>query len=283
MIGLLHPGEMGAAVGRCLTGPGHLVLWASDGRGPVTAARARTAGLEDAGTAAEIADQAEVILSVCPSHAALDVAWAVQGFSGVFVDANAISPVTAREIARMIEDGGGSYVDGGIIGPPPVAPGHTRLYLSGPRAPEVRELFDGTPLDARVVTAGLTAASAVKMAYAAWTKGSGALVLTARALARAEGVEQTLLAEWELSQPELADRSAGAAGSASVKGWRWVAEMEEIAVSMTAAGLPDGFHQAAAEVFRRAPHPDPAHPAVQDVDTVIAALIDSGQDSAGPG
>lgn len=274
VIGLLHPGEMGAAVGRCLTGAGHQVLWASEGRGPQSAARARGAGLEDAGTAAEIADRAEVILSILPPHAALDMAWGVQGFSGIFADANAVAPATAREIARMISDGGGSYVDGGIIGPPPAAAGSTRLYLSGPRAAEVGDLFEASPLTARVVSGSTTAASAVKMAYAAWTKGSGALLLTARALARAEGVEQTLLAEWALSQPALADRSAGSAQAASAKGWRWVAEMEEIAASMAAAGLPDGFHQAAAEVFRRAPHAGPTRaPADDIVNAVLAALI----------
>ena len=274
VIGLLHPGEMGAAVGRCLTGAGHTVLWASEGRGPESAARARGAGLEDVGTAAEMADRAEVILSILPPHAALDMAWAVQGFSGIFVDANAIAPATAREIARMISDGGGSYVDGGIVGPPPAAAGSTRLYLSGPRAGEVRELFEAGPLGAQVISGSTTAASAVKMAYAAWTKGSGALLLTARALARAEGVEEVLLAEWALSQPGLAARSAGAARAAGAKGWRWVGEMEEIAASMAGAGLPDGFHQAATEVFRRAPHAgSTAAPADDIVNAVLAALI----------
>jgi hypothetical protein len=105
----------------------------------------------------------------------------------------------------------------------------------------------------------LFAASAVKMAYASWTKGSAALLLAARALARAEGVEDTLLAEWDISQPGLTERSARAAGSAAAKGWRWVAEMEEIAAAIAAAGLPDGFHLAAAEIYRRAqdaPAPD---------------------------
>ena len=120
-------------------------------------------------------------------------------------------------------------------------------------------LFDGTILDARVVAGGTWSASTVKMAYAAWTKGTAALLLTVRALARSGGVEETLLAEWELSQPALADRSDGAARSATAKGWRWVAEMEEIAATMAAAGLPDGFHQAAAEIFRRSPHDEPDH------------------------
>ncbi len=182
----------------------------------------------------------------------------VAGFGGVYVDANAVSPATAREIGRIVEDGGASYVDGGIIGTPPVAPGFIRLYLSGARAREVAAAVRGRRArrthrrrDSARGSAAL-AASALKMAYASWTKGSAALLLAARALARAEGVEDTLLAEWDISQAGLAERSDRAAGSAAAKGWRWVAEMEEIAAAMATAGLPDGFHQAAAEVYRRA-------------------------------
>ena len=76
------------------------------------------------------------------------------------------------------------------------------------------------------------------MAYAGWTKGSAALLLAVRALAQAEGVEDTLLSEWALSQPSLPGRSLGSARSATAKGWRWIAEMEEISASMTAAGSP---------------------------------------------
>ncbi len=107
----------------------------------------------------------------------------------------------------MVRAGGAEFVDGGIIGTPPVAPGFIRCYLSGARAEEVRDLFRGTDVDARVITgAGEVAASAMKMAYASWTKGSAALVLAARALARADGVEDALLAEWALSQPAGSSR-----------------------------------------------------------------------------
>jgi 3-hydroxyisobutyrate dehydrogenase-like beta-hydroxyacid dehydrogenase len=249
---------MGAAVGKCLTSRGHTVLWASEGRSAATADRAKAAGLNDAETAAVVARDAEMILSVCPPHAATDVAWAVHGFRGLYVDANAISPGTAREVARMITDSGGRYLDGGIIGLPPVKPGTTRLYLSGPEAENVRALFAGTPLDARVIDGRATAASAVKMAYGAWTKGTAALILAIREFAREEGVEGTLLEEWALSQPKLEERSRGSARSATAKGWRWIAEMEEIAASMAAAGLPDGFHQAAAEIFRSYARASPA-------------------------
>ena len=258
MIGLLHPGEMGAAIGHCLTKSGHTVLWASEGRSPATQDRAKAAGLSDAGTVAAVAGQAGIILSVCPPHAATDVAWAVHGIRGLYVDANAISPGTAREVAQMITDTGGRYVDGGIIGLPPTAPRTTRLYLSGPDAEKVQALFTGSDLDARIAGKALTAASGVKMAYGAWTKGTAALILAIRELAREEGVEETLLAEWALSQPRLEERSQGSARAAEAKGWRWVAEMEEIAATMAAAGLPDGFHLAAAEIFRRYPRSDSA-------------------------
>jgi len=88
------------------------------------------------------------------------------------------------------------------------------------------------------------------MAYASWTKGSAALLLAARALARAEGVEPALMEEWGLSQPGLEKRWDAADRSAAAKGWRWVGEMVQIAAAMAAAGLPEGFHQAAAQIYR---------------------------------
>jgi 3-hydroxyisobutyrate dehydrogenase-like beta-hydroxyacid dehydrogenase len=239
-VGLLHPGEMGAAVGAVLRGQGVRVVWASEGRSEETRARAEAAGLEDAGSVVEVA-RSDVVFSICPPHAALEVARSAE-FAGVYVDANAVSPATAREVAEAV----GEFVDGGIVGSPPREPGTTRLYLSGDRASEVAELFAGSALDARVVSN----ASAVKMAYAAWTKGTAAMLLAIRELARREGVEDTLLAEWDLSVPELRERYERARRSAEAKGWRWVGEMEEIAATFEADGLPGGFHRAAAEVYR---------------------------------
>jgi len=282
VIGVLHPGEMGSAVGACLSQRGLTVLWASAGRGPATAARAAAAGMGEVGSAGEMSGQADVILSVCPPHAALQVARSVAGFQGIYVDANAVSPATAREVAGIVTAGGARYVDGGIIGAPPRSPGDSRLYLSGLWAGEIRPLFAGTPLDAQVIGDGIGQASAVKMAYAAWTKGTAALILAIRALARAEGVEQALLAEWQQSQPALTARPHAAARSALQKGWRWVAEMEEIAATMAAAGLPPGFHQAAATIYDRVPHPNAESPTHEpSLTTVINALLAGHSPAAG--
>jgi 3-hydroxyisobutyrate dehydrogenase-like beta-hydroxyacid dehydrogenase len=235
---------MGAAVGEDLLSAGHHVVWASAGRSAETRERAELAGLEDVGSVEDVVRRSQVILSICPPHAALEVARSVAGFDGIYVDANAVSPATAREI-------GGRFVDGGIIGPPPLESGTTRLYLAGKEADAVAGLFQRTALEAVVISDEPGAASALKMAYAAWTKGTAAMLIAIRALARAENVEELLLEEWRLSLPGLIERSGSAARSADRKGWRWVAEMEEIAATFAAAGLPDGFHRAAADVFRR--------------------------------
>src|SRR5947207_3541605 len=134
---------MGAAVGAVLRTQGHSVVWASEGRSDETRARAEAAGLEDVGSPAEVA-RSDVVFSICPPHAALDVA-RLGPFAGIFVDANAISPARAREVAQA---SGGDAVDGGIVGSPPREPGTTRLYLSGATADAVAELFAGSARDA---------------------------------------------------------------------------------------------------------------------------------------
>jgi 3-hydroxyisobutyrate dehydrogenase-like beta-hydroxyacid dehydrogenase len=248
-VGVLHPGEMGAALAARLRERGHDVAWAGEGRSAATRARADAAGLRDAGALHALLARCDVVVSVCPPHAALGVARAVAGYGGVFVDANAVAPATAVAIGRLVEAGGARFVDGGIVGPPPERAGTTRLYLSGAAAPEIAALLDGTVVEAPVLGPDPGSASALKMAYAAWTKGTAAMLLAIRAAARDAGVEDALLAEWERSQPDVPGRLAAAADSAERKGWRWVGEMEEIAATLAAAGQPDGFHRAAAEVF----------------------------------
>jgi 3-hydroxyisobutyrate dehydrogenase-like beta-hydroxyacid dehydrogenase len=254
---------MGGVVGACAVAAGARVLWVSEGRSPATRERAAGAGLEDAGSLGALVAASDVILSVCPPHAALDQARevAARRFTGLFVDANAVAPATAREIGAIVEGAGATFVDGGIIGPPPRAAGSTRLYLSGREAKRAVALFESSALEAIAVNDSPGAASALKMAYAAYTKGSSALLMAIRALASCEGVDEALLAEWRRSQPELPKRSESAARDNARKAWRFVGEMEEIAATFEAAGLPGGFHEAAAEIYRRlAPYKDAATP-----------------------
>jgi len=244
-VAVLHPGEMGSAVGAALRDVGVDVCWLWAGRSSESRIRAQKAGIEPVDDLTGV----DMVLSVCPPGHALDVARSVAGFRGFYVDANAVSPATAAQVAGIVTAGGAAYVDGGIIGPPPGAPGTTRLYLSGARAGEVAMAFHDSRLEPVVVDAGPYAASATKMTYAAWTKISAALLLSAREAARALDVDDVLSAEWGISQPDLAAQLQRAERSATAQGWRWAAEMREIARTFSDAGQPDGFGAAAARVF----------------------------------
>jgi len=249
-IGLVNPGAMGATIGAALVRSGHEVVWVAGGRSGATVERAESVGLTPVDTLADLTADAAGVVSVCPPHAAKEVAESVlaAGFEGTYLDANAVAPATARDLALLIGPG---YVDGGIVGPPAIREGSTRLYLSGTGAHAVADWFAEPILGVRVVDDQPTSASALKMCYAAYTKGSSALLLGVRALAEAEGVSTALLEEWAISQPDLARRLAGTAQGTAGKAWRFVGEMEEIAATFAAQSLPGGFHQAAAEIYTR--------------------------------
>jgi 3-hydroxyisobutyrate dehydrogenase-like beta-hydroxyacid dehydrogenase len=248
---------MGASIAALCKGE---TVWCSDGRSPATRQRAVDAGMTEVRSVEEMTERADLIVSICPPSAAVDVADAVAAgrFDGIYADFNAIAPATVRRIGERFE----RFVDGGIIGPPATVPGTTRLYLSGPHAEAVATRWTTPALEVRIVDGGVGAASAVKNCFAAWTKGSAALLLTIRALARAEGVDDALLSEWATSIPELVERSERAATGSAPKAWRFVGEMQEIGKSLADAGLPAGFATAAAEVYDRLaglrddPHPD---------------------------
>jgi 3-hydroxyisobutyrate dehydrogenase-like beta-hydroxyacid dehydrogenase len=269
IVGLVSPGAMGAAVGRVLVERGHRVVVALDDRGRASVERAHAAGLANAGPLAALVEEADLLLSIVPPAAALDVAHAVVATGGCprYVDANAVAPTTAARIAEVVGD---AFVDGDLIGGPPRPGGPTRLYLSGDGAADLAPELCGDGLEAVVLGAGPYAASAMKMAYAAWTKGTSALLLAIRAYAEQHGVDDALLTEWARSQPDVPDRSE-LARAVVPRAWRFSGELHEIADAFAAAGLPDGFGRAAAEVYEAlAPFKD-VDPA-PDLAEVIQAL-----------
>ncbi len=264
-VALLHPGDMGVTVGQALKASGHSVRWFSKDRSPASRARAESAGFGVCGTSAELFQGLEAVVSVCPPGAALAQARWVRdsGYSGPYLDANAVSPATARAISLVA---GPLFVDGGIIGPPARETGTTRLYLSGTRAEEAASWFAAGPLQAIAIGAEPGSASALKMCYAAYTKGLSALLLNVRALAESEAVTPSLLEEWSLSQAGLAQRSEITAQVTAGKAWRFVDEMLEIAETFENRGLPGGFHRGAADVYRRmTPLKTAAEPSLNDV------------------
>ncbi|HEY0806380.1 MAG TPA: NAD(P)-binding domain-containing protein [Pseudonocardiaceae bacterium] len=254
IIGLLHPGNMGAAIGAQLVAAGHRVCWCPAGRSERSTARARDAGLRTVGSLAEMLAGSEVVFSICPPANAEQLANEIadHGFHGVFVDANAINPDRMNRIANRVRAAGARVVDGAIIGPPPTAERRARVYLSGPPAEvdAIHQLLSGGQAEPRRVDGRIGSASALKMAYGSFQKASRALAAVSHALADDYGVAEHLMAEAiALGRNALADREY--AGSAAARAWRWEPEMMEAADSFRAAGLPDTLAIGAAETFHR--------------------------------
>jgi 3-hydroxyisobutyrate dehydrogenase-like beta-hydroxyacid dehydrogenase len=270
-ITVLNPGDMGSSIGGCARSAGNRVLWVREGRSADTVARADAEQLEATDTLKEALANSDVVLSICPPHAAIATAEAVaaNGFTGLYIDANAVSPSTVATVSKTVQAVGARYCDGGIIGPPITQGRETKLYLAGPHTDEAAQLFNGSPVQTIILDGPDDAASALKMCYAAWTKCTIGLLANIRALAGALDVEEALLDEWNRSQPGLADRSENNVRNSAFKAWRWIAEMNEIADSFKHAGLPDDFHRGAAHVFeRQASFKNDRHPQ-------LAAIIDA--------
>lgn len=271
-IGVVSPGAMGSAIAAA-AGSGIEVFWASEGRSQATRERAEAAGMTEVADLRELVDTTEILLSICPPSDALPVARRVLdvGYTGVYVDANAIASGTAREMAGIVGEQA-RFIDGGIIGPPPEQPGTTRLYLAGDGAERVAAAFEDGPLEVIVLDGPPGAASALKSCYAANTKAGGALLLAIRALATAEGVDEALAREWEISQPHTLRTAERWAASVPPKAWRFVGEMHEIGDAFDAVGLPDGFLRAAAELYDRLSDykgSDPGVPPAELLETIL--------------
>jgi len=155
VIGVLHPGAMGAALGSALKPTAGAVIWAAAGRSDRTSKRAEIADLVGVPDLTQLVRRADVVISVCPSHAARHVAEQVAHALGdrgeplVFVEASAGSPQVVRGIGGLL--GTDRVVDAAVLGPPAYEAGRTELWLSGRAAPAVAALFAGTPFTARVI------------------------------------------------------------------------------------------------------------------------------------
>jgi 3-hydroxyisobutyrate dehydrogenase-like beta-hydroxyacid dehydrogenase len=281
-IGILHPGAMGISVAVAAQNGGHTLHWLPQGRSQATRERAERHKLVGAESLEALCQQCALLMSICPPHAAEDVARQVVegGVTGLYLDANAISPARAQRIEQVILAAGATFVDGSIIGPPAWEPGQTWLYLSGHQAEQVAACFKAGPLQTKILGADSSAASALKMCFAAYTKGTTALLCAIMATADSLGVADALAAQWRQGDSDFAEQTAARVRSVTAKAWRFQGEMKEIAATFEAAGLPAGFHLAAADIYRRLADFKDA-PTTPQLAEVLAALKDDADDKSG--
>jgi putative dehydrogenase len=253
IVAVVAPGMMGSAVAKRLTSSGVQVRTSLTGRSAATIARARAAGMSEA-TDMQLAE-ADFILSIVPPGNALALAERLAPVmrdakrKPIYVDCNAVSPDTVQRIERVVRETGATFVDGGIIGPPPESDSSkTRIYLSGPDAPTVA-LLEQYGLSMPVQPGPVGAASAMKMSYAGITKGFTALGATMMLAAMRAGTAEALVAEMTVSQPALLKWLTTQMPKMHSKAYRWVAEMEEIAAFVGKDRPGAGIYEAVARLY----------------------------------
>ena len=252
-IGILHPGEMGVSIAASAINSGHDVYWASEGRSDGTRERAEKYGLQEVKSLQQLCEISEVILSVCPPHVAEEVAHLVieAGFKGYYLDANAIAPQRAKRIGELTDTASVRFIDGGIIGGPAWKPKETFLYISGTDSKVIADCFTSGPLETKIIGDNIGKASALKMCYAAYSKGITALLAAILATSESLGVRSELYQQWNMDNEHFSEQANRRATRATAKAWRFEGEMHEIASTFEEAGLPNGFHEAAADVYHR--------------------------------
>ena len=251
-IAIMAPGDMGHTVGSVLAAHGLRVITCLVGRSARTRSLAEKAGIEPVADDAALVHEADLLLSILVPAQAFELARRIGDAlqqtpsSLVYVDCNAVAPQTARRIGELVEASGASFVDAGIIGPPPKQGVRTVIYASGGHADALSPLRSHG-LDIRRVSARWGDASALKMCYAAMTKGTTAVMTELAIAADRLGVAGALHEELAQSQSASADRMARAIPDMVPKAHRWIGEMEEIAKTFEHCGLtPDIFLGAAA-------------------------------------
>jgi 3-hydroxyisobutyrate dehydrogenase-like beta-hydroxyacid dehydrogenase len=280
---------MGHAVGKVLIDNGLQVITCLVGRSERTQALAHQAGIRDVGSYPALVEEADLLMSILvpaqAGEAAQQVAAALAETKTtlVYADCNAIAPQTVRQIGQQLMEAGAGFVDASIIGPPPRRPGATRFYASGPQLAEFEQLGD-FGLDVRPLGDEIGRASAIKMCYAALTKGTTALATELLTAAQALGVFEALQAEFQSSQQATFDRLTAGLTRMPTKARRFVGEMEEIAATFEAVGLTPKILAGAADVYRfvgstpladRAPEDDDPDPSLAEVIAALAGYLPS--------
>ena len=282
-IAIISPGNMGHAVGRLLGSRGFAVVTSLAGRSPRTHGLAERAGIRDLGSIGALVAEADLVLSIMPPAAAVAAAQEVAaamtaaGVAPPYADCNAIAPATTERIAALIGAAGAPYIDAGIIGGPPANGSGPRLYASGPAAHLLAPLAGGG-LVVRDLGGAIGRASALKMCYAAVTKGTSALQFAQLAAASRLGVDQALAAELDESQTATYAGMRRALPGLPARAPRWIEEMRQIAATFEAVGVPGDFHRGAAALYELlsatpfANEPEEAVDTTRTLETTVAAL-----------
>lgn len=254
-IAIMSIGEMGFHWAKLLKGHGVEVLTYDKDRGEVSRKRGENAGVKSVGSLTDLVRQSDLIVSIVVPSAAIDVAKKVAEAvktagrkNLIFLDANAISPMTAEEIAKNLQPAGVSFVDGCIIGSAARMGKGTIVYVSGPEANHL-QILEKFNIPVKVLGASTSQASAFKVVYAGLTKGLQGLFCELLMGARRFGLLEEIRAQYDESFPGLLGKVASSIIGLSIHAGRRAEEMDELKRTFNHFGMRSFMAPAAQKVL----------------------------------
>ena len=253
-VAILSPGDMGHNVGKSLNVHGLDVITCLEGRSETTRQYAERANFRDVPSLEDMVSQADLVLSIMPPSVALEngrkiaAAMKKSGQAPPFADCNATSPTTVKRIGEAAAEAGAPFIDVGILGQPPGRGKPPHFYVSGPDLSAIMEL-DGMDLKLCPTGTEIGRASAVKMCYAALTKGTATLHTAVLLAAESLGVSAEIHTEYSDSQEGAFNAMKRMVPRLPADSGRWIGEMEEIAATFEDAGVTPRFHQGALDIY----------------------------------
>ena len=180
-VGILYPGDMGHNVARVLLEDGFSVVTTLVGRSERTRRLCQSTAVTVLDSLPRVVEQAEIVLSIVPPAVAKTVAAEFVAAARqtakrpLYVDANAISPMTTQEVGEIITKAELPYLDACIIGPARDVRGRCTFYVSGAEGKRFEEQI-GQSIRTQVLGDQIGQASAFKIAFSGLNKGLAALL-----------------------------------------------------------------------------------------------------------
>jgi 3-hydroxyisobutyrate dehydrogenase-like beta-hydroxyacid dehydrogenase len=255
-IGIMSIGEMGFHWAKLLKSHGVEVLTYDKDRSELSRKRTANAGVKSMASMNALVKEAELIVSIVVPFAAKKVAAKVAKAAAkvgrkdlLYLDANAISPMTADAINSILTPAGVNFIDGCIIGSASRMGKGTIVYVSGPQAARMQEL-EAFNIPVKILGAQTNQASAFKVVYAGLTKGLQGLFCELLMGARKFGLLNEIRAQYDESFPGLLDKISSSIVGLQIHAGRRAEEMDELKRTFNTHGLDSFMAPAAQKVLR---------------------------------
>ena len=199
--------------------------------------------------------QTDLIISILVPSEAENLCKEIANISKVidkeiyYADLNAISPKTVQNMRNILTNTKIKFIDGGIIGGPPISNKFPRIYVSGIHSKVFMEL-NNLGMEVIDMSGEIGDASAIKMAYASITKGYSSLLIAAVTLAIKTNNFDAFMDELKFSQPKVFNDLKNLKSIPS-KAHRWIGEMTEISNTFIDNGVTGNFHKGSFDIYTK--------------------------------